>query len=274
MIRKISISIVAAIGLLVLSSHNLFIKMDSFYLKPNSKATLYLYNGTFGKSEAVLARDRMIDVSLINPGEDGISPSKSDWYEEANQTILKFKTGIDGTGIFGVSTSTRVGKFTAESFIDNMKHEGLYHVLEARKKSGEDINPVRKKYSKHVKAIFQVGNKQSDDYNIILGYPIELVPLSNPYSLKIGDELLVKLLIDGKPVGGEKVYASYNDQFGHAKDGAALDAYQVRTNADGLVKVKITEAGHWYFRTVNLKKSFEPDADYISNSATLTFEVR
>ena len=46
------------------------------------------------------------------------------------------------------------------------------------------------------------------------------------------------------------------------------------TNNKGIVTVKITTAGHWYFRTVNLVKSTEIDADYISNSASLTFEVK
>ena len=75
---------------------------------------------------------------------------------------------------------------------------------------GEDLKPARKKYSKHVKAIFQIGDKQTDDYKTVLGYPIEFIPLSNPYTLKIGDELAMKLLINGKPISGEMVYASFN----------------------------------------------------------------
>jgi len=139
---------------------------------------------------------------------------------------------------------------------------------------GEDLKPARKKYSKHVKAIFQIGDKQTDDYKTVLGYPIEFIPLSNPYTLKIGDELAMKLLINRKPISGEMVYASFNDQYVHEKDGTSRDAYKVLTNNKGIVTVKITTAGHWYFRTVNLVKSTEIDADYISNSASLTFEVK
>jgi len=69
------------------------------------------------------------------------------------------------------------------------------------------------------------------------------------------------------------VYASYNNQHGHAKDGSPLDAFKVLTDSGGIVKVKITTAGHWYFRTVNLIKSTENDADYISLSAAITFEI-
>ncbi len=271
--QKILISFIAFISLVVLSSHDLFIKLESFFLKPDTEILIYLYNGTFGKSEHVLARNRMIDVSLINPGEQIVHPDKSLWYEENNQTILKIKTGKGGTGIFGVSTLPRVNEFSSQSFANNLKHEGLTKILEARKKSGEDSKPAKKKYSKHVKAIFQVGNKLSDDFKTVLGYPIEFIPMNNPYSLQVGDELSMKLLIDGKPMADEMVYASYDNEFGHAKDGTPLDVFQLPTDSEGIVKIKITHAGHWYFRTVNLVKSSKQDADYISISAAITFEV-
>ena len=272
--QKILFSLIALISLVALSSHNLFIKFKSFYLKPGTETLVYLYNGTFGESHSVLARNRMIDVSLLNPGEQIMHPDTSAWHEDNSQTILNIKTGKAGTAIFGISTLPRINEYTPEIFVENMKHEGLLDVLAARKKSGEDTNPVKKKYSKHVKAIFQIGDKRSGDYKTVLGYPIELVPINNPYSLKVGDELSMKLLINGKPKEGIMVYASYNDQHGYTKYGTPIDAFKVRTNSQGVVKIKITEAGHWYFRTVYMVKNPEKDADYLSNSATLTFEIR
>ncbi len=272
--QRFLFSLIVLLSLVVLSSHNLYIKLKSFYLKPDTKTLIYVYNGTFGESQAVLARNRMIDVSLLNPGEEIFHPDTSLWFEENNQTILNIKTGKEGTAVFGISTLPRINEYTAEVFVDNMKHEGLLEVLAARKKSGEDSKPVKKKYSKHVKAIFQIGNKLSDEYKTVLGYPIELIPLTNPYSLKVGDELSMKLLINGIPKAGIMVYASFNDRYGNAKDGTPLDVFKVRTNSNGVVKIIITEAGHWYFRTVYMIKNSEKDADYISNSAAITFEIR
>jgi len=272
--QKFLFSLIALISLVVLSSHNLFIKLKSFYLKPGAEALIYVYNGTFDESHSVLARNRMIDVSLLNPGEKIIRPDTSAWYEENKQTILSIKTKNEGTGLFGMSTLPRINEYTPEVFVENMKHEGLLDVLAARKKSGEDANPAKKKYSKHVKAIYQVGNKLSEDYKTVLGYPIELIPMTNPYSLNVGDQLSMKLLINGKPKADIMVYASFNDRHGYAKDGSPLDAFKVRTDSNGIATIKITDAGHWYFRTVHLIKSPEKDADYISNSATITFEIK
>ena len=272
--QKFLFILIALISLVVLSSHNLFIKLKSYYLQPDTETLIYLYNGTFSESEAVLARKRMIDVSFLNPGEKIIHPDTSLWFEKDKQTILRIKTGKKGTALFGVSTLPVIGNFTAEMFVNNMKHEGLLEVLEERKKSGEESNPVKKKYSKHVKAIFQIGNELSDEYKAVLGYPIEFIPLTNPYSLQVGDDLSMKLLINGNPIADVMVYASFNDRHGNTKDGTPLDVIKVRTNRDGIVKINITEKGHWYFRTVHLIKSLEKDADYISKSAAITFEVR
>tara|TARA_R110001592_G_C13101294_1_gene744215 strand:- start:646 stop:1470 length:825 start_codon:yes stop_codon:yes gene_type:complete len=272
--QKILFSLIALISLVVLSSHSLFIKLKSFYLKPDTEALIYLYNGTFDESHSTLARNRMIDVSLVNPGDKIIHPDASAWYEKDKQTILSIKTGKEGTGIFGVSTLPRINEYTPEVFVENMKHEGLLEVLAARKKAGEDSKNVTKKYSNHVKAIYQVGDKLSEDYKTVLGYPIELVPMTNPYFLNVGDQLSMKLLINGKPMPNIMVYASYNDKHGYAKDGSPLDAFKVRTNSNGVVNIKITDAGHWYFRTVYLIKNSKNDSDYVSNTASLTFEIR
>jgi len=272
--HKLILFIIALAGFTILSAHNLFIKLESFYLKPNTETLFYVYNGTFGESQSILARDRMVDVSMVNPGEKISHPDTSNWYEKNNQTILPVKTGNEGTGVFGISTLPRINNYTPEVFEENMKHEGLLEVLEARKKSGEASNPTSKKYSKHVKAIFQIGSELSDDYTTELGYPIELIPVNNPYSLKVGDELSVKVLVNGKPMSDINVYASFNDRYGYAKDDSPIDAFQARTDSDGIVKAKISEVGHWYFRTVHLIKNPDEGAEYISNSSTLTFEIK
>ena len=119
-----------------------------------------------------------------------------------------------------------------------------------------------------------MGSKQSEDFKTVLGYPIELVPMNNPYSLKSGDALSMQLLIEGKPAAGEMVYAGYAGHQGKSKNGLPHDAFQVKTNTKGIITIKLSKAGHWYFRTVHVTKSNDQDADYISNTASITFEIK
>lgn len=272
--QKLLNLLAAIVCVVTLSSHDLYIKFKTFYLEPDSEALLAVYNGTFTSSEAILARERMNKVVLINPGEPGIRPSDELWYEEDNQTLLKIKTGEEGTGVFGVSTIPRVNDYTAEGFAESLKHEGLTDLIEERKKSGEDKNPARKSYSKHVKAIFQIGDKLTDDFKTVLGFPIELVPVNNPYAVKVGGELSMQLLIGGKPAANEMVYASYEGQHGYDEDGNPKDAFKAKTNDKGIVTATITKPGHWYFRTVNMVPTSKEDADYESLSAGVTFEIK
>ncbi|HLF46239.1 MAG TPA: DUF4198 domain-containing protein [Chitinophagaceae bacterium] len=272
--QKWQLIIVAIFSLVVLSSHDMFLKLKSFYLKPGTDALVYLYNGTFDKSENVIDRKRMKDVSLINPGDKIAHPAPGSWFEENNQTVLKFKTGKEGTGVVGLSTFPNLIGLTAKEFTDYLKHDGILDVLEARKISGEESNPAKEKYAKHVKAIFQIGNKTSDDYKTVLGYHVEFIPMVNPYLLKAGDELSVQLLTNGKPLADQLVYSSHEGYHGHAADGTHLEAFKLRTDSKGVVKVKLSKAGHWYFRTIYMVKSAEKGIDYESNWATITFEIK
>ena len=52
--NKLSQAFIFLSGLIVLSSHDLFIKMDTYFLKPNQEAALSLYNGTFHESEGTV----------------------------------------------------------------------------------------------------------------------------------------------------------------------------------------------------------------------------
>lgn len=42
------------------------------------------------------------------------------------------------------------------------------------------------RYSKYVKAVFQVSEARTDSFKTALGYPVEITPQQNPYALKGG----------------------------------------------------------------------------------------
>jgi len=270
--KKIYLFALAMIGFVVLSSHDMYLKMKSFYVAPNQNTVVYLYNGTFSKSENVIARDRMNDVSLLNNGKK-THPAESSWTEENSQTVLRFNTGQTGTAIAALSTKPKSIKLSAKDFTEYLIHDGIKDVYEARKKSGEEAKGATEKYSKHVKALFQVGDKLTDDYKEALGYPVEFVPLSNPYSAKAGDELSFRLLKKGKPLANELVYGSYVGHHSHGADGSHREALSVRSDKNGIVKLKATK-GQWYLRTIHMTKTTEKGFDYESNWATITFEIK
>ncbi len=264
-------------------AHTLFLKLDSFFLEPNSTATVALINGDFDNSENAIARDRMLDVSVVGPG-GVVHPPESAWRDSAvfhwspdsvDTAMLTFETGGPGTYVIGVSTAARVITLSAEDFNEYLVHDGITDLIEERAAAGKTNDEATERYSKHVKALVQVGDARSGQWAHELGYPVEFMPLSNPYELRRGDELRVRFLRAGRPVANQLVYANYEDHHGHDAAGVHVEAVTTRTNADGVATIPLSGTGRWYVRTIHMvETTSEADVDYESNWATLTFQVR
>ena len=257
-----------------LIAHDMFLKLRSYIVEPNTKVTLALYNGTFDKSENIITRDRMIDVSVVGPTNQRNRINKNQWRDGWYESLLDLDLKSSGTHVIGLSTEARIIELSAEDFNGYLKHDGILDVLEARKKSGESNQPARELYSKHVKTVIQVGAKHTESFNINLGYPIEIILSQNPYTLKKGDELGFQVLRNGKPVINQLVYASYAGFHEHADEGSHVETATMRTNSEGFGKVIISENGEWYLRVIHMVKSDKEGIDYESNWATFTFQIQ
>ena len=257
-----------------LIAHDMFLKLRSYIVEPNTKVTLALYNGTFDKSENIITRDRMIDVSVVGPINQRNRINKNQWRDGWYESLLDLDLKSSGTHVIGVSTEARIIDLSAEDFNGYLIHDGILDVLEARKKSGEINQPARELYSKHVKTVIQVGDKRTDSFNINLDYPIEIILSQNPYTLKKGDELGFQVLRNGKPVINQLVYASYAGFHEHADEGSHVETATMRTNSKGFGKVAISENGEWYLRVIHMVKSDKEGIDYESNWATFTFQIQ
>ncbi len=264
-------------------AHDMFLKLESFYLSPNSTAVVSLINGTFEQSENPIARDRMADVSIVGPS-GVMHPSMSAWRDTAahhwsadsvDTSLLTFETGAAGTYVLGVSTNPTVFTLTAQEFNDYLAHDGVIDVLADRELNGKMGDEATERYSKHVKALVQVGETRSAAFSHALGYGAEFIPLQNPYELGVGDELEVRFVRSGQPVANQLIYASHEGFHGHDAAGEHTVAVTRRTDAQGVARIPLSDAGRWFIRAIHMvETTSEADVDYESNWATLTFEIR
>jgi len=65
-------------------------------------------------------------------------------------------------------------------------------------------------YEKYAKALIMVGTEDTSAYKNPVGHKIEIVPLRNPSTLKVGDFLPIQVLFDGKPAKYCEVFATYS----------------------------------------------------------------
>ncbi|MGB5172602.1 MAG: DUF4198 domain-containing protein [Eudoraea sp.] len=267
--RRTSTTLILLTLFFLLSSHELFLKSDRYFFQANSLEELYLFNGTFDKSENVITRDRIINPKILGPNYNFI-PSSDDYYDKGEITFLKFKTGNAGTYVAGVSTKSSAIELSGEDFTIYLEHEGLTEVISDRKTKGISKQDANEKYSKHVKAIFQVDERRTDNFSTPLDYPIEFIPLNNPYNLSVGDIMSFKLLYLGEPLGNQTVHVSSRKNL----EEKGKEETSLRTNKKGEVSFTIGNEGHWYIATIHMLESKEENFDYESNWATLTFEVK
>jgi len=89
---------------------------------------------------------------------------------------------------------------------------------------------------------------------------LDIIPLENPFELKTGVLLPIRVLYQGKPISGVDV------------EGGDHQKMSI-TDKEGGAKIPLTK-GHQLL-SVSVKEPLknDPDADYLSITSTLTFEV-
>lgn len=250
-------------------AHDLFLKLDTYFLEPHARVRIPVLNGTFAKSEGFVAPERIADISVVSAaGGTRLSPSTAWGRGPDSASALSLELGDAGTYVAGVSTRPRELDLPAEAFNAYLEEDGITDVLEARRSGNELGKNARERYSKHVKAVFQVGSARSEGFSVVLGYPAEIVPLDNPYTIGRGTPLRVRCLVDGRPVPNQAVL------WGGERGGQMLSQRSTRTDANGVARVTLDGTGRWYVKFIHMVRAGEPGVDYESKWATLTFEIR
>lgn len=248
--------------------HDLFLKLDSFFVAANSKVTINILNGTFMASEGAVNFARLRDASIVAPDGARTKPVEANFTKNETTSFLNLDIKNAGTYVAGMSTMEREIDLEGKDFNEYLSHDGIPDTLAERKEKKELEKKVRERYSKHVKAIFQAGDLRTDNFKTVLGYPVELVPQQNPYKLKSGDTIEILCLKDGKPLVNQFV------QSGREADGKAVAGQDVRTDKKGIAKFKLDALGKWYVRFINMTRLDDPKINYESKWATLTFEIK
>jgi uncharacterized GH25 family protein len=271
-------------------AHTLFFKPPTFFVAPGESVTIPLLNGTFEASANRIVASRMDDVSVIAPGGDHLDVDNSQWSYDEKISNLTVTFESAGNYVIGIATRPSVARIVADNFNFYLRYEGLDDDAKERIERGETEVDAAERYAKFSKAIMQVGDDQSDNINALLGYPVEIVPLQNPYALGKGDVFRARVLKDGQPLANELVYATHEGHYEISDDGIFEELVRVRSDENGEVEFVLAEEGRWYIRFIHLTRmgdeehwysglliflgADEPRIPYESLWATLTFEVR
>lgn len=268
---KARITLLALLLLVVarasLSAHDMFIKLDSYFLTPGDTLRVPILNGTFTTTENMIEHDRVLDFAMLGP--DGLMhPTPIDWRAAHDTTLFGIALPKEGTYAAGVATKPRVLAQKGAAFDAYLKEEGITDILARRKRLGQLGKPAKERYAKNVKAVFQVGETRTPTVSLPLGFPAEIIPVDNPYVGRRDATVRVQCVVGMKPLAGVTVYV------GSQTGRQAPVQRSYTSDAQGIVRIPINRHGRWYVKFVHMVPASGTDVDYISEWATLTFEVR
>jgi hypothetical protein len=249
----------------IVAAHDLFLNALPFTLeKPGTiRLSMNLAEAFPGKHEA-WRQDKTVRFRVHGPGgEQALKDTKG-----VDPTI---ELAQEGTYMIGWDASPSYIDIDAKHFNEYIKAEGFTNVIDSRKRANQENAPGREKYTRFLKAFVQVGSKLTDHYSRPLGQRIEIIPQSNPYQLKAGDKLKIKVVFDGKPLAGATAMATY-DTFTKEHD---VYAHSLTTANDGTIEIPIGKTGIWMIRVNTMQPlQGDPKADWQSYWANCSFQVR
>jgi len=247
-----------------LGAHDFWLVPQKFILNPNDSLTIYANTGM----------DFPISLSAINPERftqftvSGISGKKdiSKFRIEGNSLATEITLEKAGTYVVAAALKPKEIKLTAEEFNEYLLHDGLPQIYELRKQEGILEQAAVEFYSKYPKSVLQVGKQLDETPLKPIGLVIEIIPMKNPYALKLGDNLPIKVLLRGEPLNNAEVAWSYP---GRGEEMAG----STKTDSDGQAVIPLVKTGPYLIRTIHMEWVKKETHDWESYWTSLTFEV-
>lgn len=188
---------------------------------------------------------------------------------------LEISGGVAGSGIAAcwIELHPKTLELKPNLIREYLEEIGASDSLKAAWKLATKTQRWRERYTKHAKTFAALGTseqealnaaRQDTTWNTPVGLGLEIVPEKNPFSVKAGDTLPVRVLKDGKPLAGFML--------GLSREGQKRSTFQ-RTDAEGRATFTLGKAGQYLFRGTELRFVSQPELEVESDFTTLTFNV-
>ena len=168
-----------------------------------------------------------------------------------------------GSLLIAMDSRTRDIEIDPAKFDAYLAEEGLTAVRAAR---GASAAPGKERYSRNLKAILASGRPGGAIATAVVGQELEIVPAVDPLTLPEGGTLPLIIHFRGQPLADAQVMVANRVPTG------TIRTWIQRTDSAGRVSFVVSGPGEWIARLVHMLPSTEPDVDWRSWWASLTFE--
>ena len=178
---------------------------------------------------------------------------------------VQFSLFEEGTAMVTFNSANSYLELEAAKFNDYLLEDGLTSAIDYRKEHNETDSMSREFYQRSVKTIVQIGPKKTDICKKQTSLPLDIIPLSNPYSLVNLQTLKVKVLFKGQPLANAKMSVWYK------MPDAVTDTSFV-SDANGKISFPVTISGEWMVSCVHMiHLDADPKAQWQSYWGSVTW---
>ena len=155
--------------------------------------------------------------------------------------------------------------------------KGWTRITAIRTRLGQGDQPGVEDYSRYLKTLIQERDPNAATPNTLykrrVGQRLEILLETDPGRMQPDAPLTVKVIFDGKPLTGARVFA-----YRRTGSDAPLAAMTANTSARGSAEFKVDQPGSWLVRLVHMRavtdKRTDAPAQWESFWAAYTFVVR
>jgi uncharacterized GH25 family protein len=249
--KRISTSkVIAAIFVAVLLPtygfpHEYFFEPESFFLQVNQKIDLRLFVGEGLKKE----EERAFQAEKVRSFRQYFGKISAAVKNNADNSMpfYSYTSGSEGNHLFALERDWSYITLEPQKFDDYLREDGMEYIIAERAKLGESQKEGRERYSRFIKTLLQIGEKRDKTYKAKTGLKLDIAPLENPYSKKVGDSLEFQVRFDGKPLADRTIFADN-------RDGETFSKQRFLTDKDGKITVKLNSKGSWLIRLVVMQR--------------------
>lgn len=270
---KISRSAVCAILAALLQSvvaygHEYWLEPERFFLgvHQSSPVRLFLGEGLKVEEERPFQRSKTVGFRLISVhGNFDLTGPIAD---EA-KPLFSFSADRAGNYLLAMERNWSYITLEPEKFEDYLRTDGMEYIVAERLRLNESKQEGRERYSRFIKALINVGGRRDRSFGLRAGHRLEIIPIEDPYSRKVGSNIGFSILFEGKPLAGRTVFADN-------RDGEKLSTRRAATDENGRVFFALDQKGVWLIRLVFMQRCARncEGADWESFWAAFTFGAK
>jgi uncharacterized GH25 family protein len=263
--RRAFLSVILGLALpLPALAHDTWLLARSGAVAPGTAVTLDLTSGmAFPANETAIKPERISRAAVRLAGDTAELKDRSAAAKSLQFTARLAKPGVATLWVELAPKSIDLTPDQVKEYLDEI---GATEAVRSAWQGMPEPRRWRELYSKHAKTYVRVGEPAEDrSWSEPVGMGLEIVPEKDPTALRPGEELPVRVLRNGQPFPSFAV--------GLVRQGDAHGVLKT-TDGEGRASFPIGQAGRWLLRATDVRRSTKPEADWESDFATMTFEVR